>query len=161
VSDDAGLPAPSDSGLPDVPAEPGALDVGGGEADTVQLLAAALRADLSDLETYERVLVSSIAEVLPPGVLDVSRERSLSDRVAGRPGKVTSIRARFGDSALELVPGRGSPTGFVTRQVRGVAISRKEVSLEEWTRQFAEHLERFAAENASARAALGRLLGTG
>ena len=161
VSDDAGLPAPSDSGLPDVPAEPGALDVGGGEADTVQLLAAALRADLSDLETYERVLVSSIAEVLPPGVLDVSREALAvgSRRRPPRQGDVDP--ARFGDSALELVPGRGSPTGFVTRQVRGVAISRKEVSLEEWTRQFAEHLERFAAENASARAALGRLLGTG
>ena len=131
----------------------------GGEPASVELLAAALRADLADLDVYERVLVGSLADALPEGVLEVSRERSMADRVAGRPGKVRALRAHLGEHELELAPGRAGLQATVTRQVRGVAISRTEVTLEEWTRLLAEHLAALAERSAAARAALARLLG--
>lgn len=131
----------------------------GSEPASVEQLAAALRADLADLDVYERVLVGSLAEALPEGVLEVARERSMADRVAGRPGKVRVLRAHLGEHELELSPGRSGLQATVTRQVRGVAISRKEVTLEEWTRLLAEHLAGLAERSAAARAALARLLG--
>jgi len=45
--------------------------------------------------------------------------------------------------------------------VRGVVISRQEVSVGEWTRLLAQHLTKVATENAEARAALAKLLGEG
>jgi len=142
-----------EGGLPVVP--------GGEGTESVEMLAAALRADLADLDVYERVLVSSLSEVLPEGVLEVVRERSMGDRMAGRPGKVRAVRAHLGEHEMELTPGRSGMKASVTRQVRGVAISRKEVSLEEWAQLLAEHLSSFAAQNAAAREALSRLLGAG
>jgi len=133
----------------------------GSEADSVALLAAALRADAVDLDTYERILADSIADSLPAGMLEIERVRSLSDRVANRPGKVVAIRVHLGELNLELTTRHSSLVGSVGRTVRGVAISNKEVPLEEWTRLFAEQLANVAAANAAARAALGRLLGAG
>lgn len=132
----------------------------GDEVASVELLAAALRADLADLDVYERVLVGSLADALPEGVLEVTRERSMADRVAGRPGKVRALRAHLGEHELELSPGRAGLQATVTRQVRGVAISRREVTLEEWARLLAEHLAGLAERSAAARDALGRLLGS-
>jgi len=131
-----------------------------GEPDTVELLAAALRADSSDLATYERVFFASLAESLPAGVVDIDRERSMSDRLAGRPGRPTAIRVRLGDETLEIAAGRGGPVARIARDVRGVTISRREVSFNDWSRRLAELLEQLAVENAATRAALARLLGT-
>ncbi|MDA8034617.1 MAG: hypothetical protein M0T71_10675 [Actinomycetota bacterium] len=152
---EAAAPAPVAAGLGAVPAD----GPGGVAAGDVDLLAAALRAERADLEVYERVLVGTLAEALPEGVVEVTRERSMADRLAGRPGRVQAIRARLGEHELELHEGRHGLVGTVARQVRGVAISRKEVGLDEWTRLLAEHLSAFAAHSAAARAALGRLLG--
>jgi len=142
LSDDATLPAET----------PG--------ADDVALLAAALRADSGDLESYGRVLVSSLADSLPAGCLEIERDRTLGDRVAGRPGAVRSIRIQLGEVTLELAAVRSRLVGTVARSVRGVAISRREVPLGEWAVAFAEALAAFALENAEARAALSRLLGS-
>lgn len=162
----AGLPAagglPSEAGSLS-PAGPGAtppeVTLPEATAGDVDLLAAALRSERADLEVYERVLVGTLAEALPEGVVEVTRERSMADRLAGRPGRVQAIRARLGEHELELHEGRHGLVGTVARQVRGVAISRREVGLDEWTRLLAEHLAAFAAHSAAARAALGRLLG--
>ena len=140
--------APLPGGVGD-PAEPGSVD----------LLAAALRADAADLATYERVLVSALASAFPEGMIEVERDRSFGDRLSGRGGKVRALRLHLGETTLELVAGRGAPTGYVARGVRGVTISRKEVPLSEWARQLAEALQRHAAESAEASAALARLLG--
>ncbi|MCU1489212.1 MAG: hypothetical protein JWM85_617 [Acidimicrobiaceae bacterium] len=125
----------------------------------VDLLAAALRADQADLDTYSRVVLGTLADALPAGVVEVDRDRSVSDRMAGRPGRVRALRIGLGDVVLELVSARNGLQGMVTRQVRGVAISRKEVTLPAWTALLAEHLHRIATESASARQALARLLG--
>ena len=128
--------------------------------EAVPFLAAALRADVADLETYERVLANTIADALPLGMLEIERNRSLSDRVANRPGKVVAIAVHLGELTLELRAHHSSLVGTVRRTVRGVAISSKEVRLDEWTQLFAEQLARLAAENTAARAAIARMLGT-
>ena len=148
------LPEPvADGRSPEPPGAPGG-------APSVEMLAAALRADVGDLATYERVLVSSLAAAFPEGMIEVERDRSLADKMAGRPGRVRALRLHLGETTLELVSARGTPVAYVAREVRGVTISRKEVALSEWTRQLAEALQRHAAESAEASAALGRLLGT-
>jgi hypothetical protein len=143
-----------------VEAEPvGSSDADAGEAERVALLAAALRADSTDLATYERVLFSSLADSLPAGVVEVDRDRSMSDRVAGRPGRPVAIRVRLGGETLELASGRGAPVARIARDVRGVTISRREVSVGEWTVRLAQLLSQLARENAATRDALARLLG--
>jgi len=84
----------------------------------------------------------------------------MSDRVAGRPGKPTAIRVRLGDETLELESGRSAPIARIAKVVRGVVISRKEVTVGEWTVRFAQLLQQLAKENAATRDALARLLGT-
>jgi hypothetical protein len=125
----------------------------------VELLAAALRADNSDLDSYHRVLSSSIGDLLPGGLVEVDRERSLSDRMAGRPGTATAIRLHLGDKTLELVAHRGRLVATIAQEVRGVVISRKEVPVAEWVQALAAYLAALANDSASAREALGRLIG--
>jgi hypothetical protein len=152
------------------PAEPGApgpfaagsgpsTTGSGAEGDLVESVAAALRADTADLDAYHRVLSSTIGDLLPAGMVEVDYERSLSDRVAGRPGKARAIRLLLGDSTLELLSNHGRLVATVAQQVRGVTISRREVPVAEWVRQLAVYLAAAAAENANARQALGKLLG--
>jgi hypothetical protein len=127
----------------------------------VETLAAALRADSSDLDVYARVLTSSLGSALPAGMVSVQRDRSLGDRLAGRPGVVRSVRIDAGDVVLALASGRGSlPVASVARSVRGVVISSKEIPMQEWVGLLAEHLAASATASAAARAALARFLGT-
>lgn len=126
----------------------------------VDALASSLRADTSDLEVYARVLTASLAEALPAGVAEVERTRSLADRIAGRPGTVSTIRVVFDDVTLELAAGRsGQPRAQAVTRVGGVAIAHKEIGLAEWSRLLAERLAALAAQSEQARAALGRMLG--
>jgi hypothetical protein len=128
----------------------------------VDALAAALRADSADLEAYARVLTTSLADALPTGMVAVDRDRSMGDRLAGRPGQVRSLRVSAGEVSLELAGGRGGvPVARVARAVRGVVISSREVAVEEWVRALADLLAARARESAAARASLSRLLGAG
>jgi hypothetical protein len=132
------------------------------EPDDVNALAAALRADSADLDIYARVLTTSLAEALPDGMVSVERDRSMGDRVAGRPGTVRSLRVDTGETTLELGRGRGGvPVARIARAVRGVVISSKEVPIETWVQALADHLAARARDSAAAREALARLLGTG
>jgi len=125
----------------------------------VEQLAAALRADTSDLDSYHRILSSSIGDLLPGGLVEVDRERSMADRLAGRPGTATAIRLHLGDKTLELVAHHGRLVATIAQEVRGVTISRKEVPVSEWVQALAVYLADMASDSASAREALGRLLG--
>ena len=142
--------------------QPPAVPDSGPEPDDVDLLAAALRADSADLDVYARVLTTSLADALPDGMVTVERDRSMGDRMAGRPGTVRSLRVDAGETTLQLGRGRGGvPVATVARAVRGVVISSKEVPIDEWVRLLADHLAARARQSAAARAALARLLGTG
>ena len=131
----------------------------GGDAAVVDLVAAAIRADTADLDSYHRVLSATVADLLPVGMVEVDRERTMKDRMAGREGRATAIRVRLGERTLELVTRRGGLVATVAREVRGVVISRQEISVAEWTQLLAQYLAQLAAESADARLALAKLLG--
>ena len=131
-------------------------------ANSVDLVASALTAsaDSSDVAMFVRVFTRSFADVLPPEMVDVDYDRSMGDRLAGRPGKPVALRITFPERRLSLRATRGWPEAEVAQVVRGVVLSRREVPVDEWVRTLAEELTGLAARNEAARAALASLLGS-
>jgi hypothetical protein len=146
----------------DLPAVPAQDDAAVPEPADIDALTAALRADTADLDVYSRVLTTSLADALPAGMVEVERDQSMRDRLAGRPGVVRTLRIGFGEISLELARGKsGAPVARAARAVRGVIISSREVSVDEWTRMLADQLAARAKDSAAARSALSKLLGAG
>lgn len=129
------------------------------QPDDIDLLAASLRADVADLDTYSQVLTTSLADALPAEMVEIERDQSLRERLAGKPGVVTAIRLQLGETTLELARGKGLPVARVVRVVRGVTISTREVAMAEWSKLLAEALALRAHDSAAARQALAGLLG--
>ncbi len=128
------------------------------DAPSFNLVAAALRADSADVAIYARVLTESLSDALPPGTVTVDRERSVSDRMRGRPGEVSRIVVRLGDQIMSLSVNRGQPAAEICREVRGVVLSRTPVPLPEWTAALAGALVAHAERNAIAARALRKLV---
>ena len=129
-----------------------------GDAPSLDLVAAALRADSADVAVYARVLTDSLGDALPEGVVTVDRERSVSDRMRGRPGEVAKITVRLGDQMLTLAVQRGQPVAEICREVRGVVLSRRPVQVTEWAAELAKALVAYADQNAQAAQVLRRLV---
>lgn len=121
------------------------------------MVAAALRQDAADVATYARVLTVTLADVLPPGSVDVEYERSLSDRLKGREGHPVRIVVRLGERTLSLAGG-GRPVAEIHHEVRGVVLSRDQVSLDVWVQALARELVAQADASARAAEALRRLV---
>src|SRR3954447_10933283 len=64
-------------------------------------LAVALRTDRADVASYASVLTDALGSALPEGMVEVERDRSMKDRLAGRPG----------DPGGRPAGPRGSPCG--------------------------------------------------
>jgi len=123
------------------------------------MVTAALRADNQDAAIYAGVLTNSLAEALPPGYVTVERERSVSDRMRGRPGEVSKVEVRLGDRVMTLaVKKNGQPAAEICREVRGVVLSRQAVPLGEWAGALASALMSHAESNAAAAQALRKLV---
>jgi hypothetical protein len=130
-----------------------------GPADpSLDMVAAALRADSADLAIYTRVLTESLGDALPPDCVTVDRDRSVSDRMRGRPGQVTKITVRLGDRVMTLGLQRGAPVAEIGSEVRGVMLSRQPVPMGVWTEELAKALVAHAEQNAEAATALRRLV---
>jgi hypothetical protein len=130
-------------------------------SESIAALAAALRADAVDIDTLVRVLSSTIGEVLPPGMVEAERDRTITDRLTGREGTPIGIMITMPGIRLSLKHGkhRGGPIqAQIERIVRDVVISRREVNLDEWVNALAGALSDLASRNANARQALIRLL---
>jgi hypothetical protein len=134
---------------------------GGGDEVSLDMLMAALRADSTDVAIYARVLTESLGEALPAGCVVVDRERSMSDRMHGRPGAVEKVTVRLGDQVMTLGVQRGAPAAEICREVRGVVLSRQPVPLSQWVAELARALMLHADQNAAAAAALRRLVAGG
>lgn len=119
---------------------------------------AALRADSGDVATYARVLTSSLGEALPPGFVTVDRDRTMSDRMRGRPGAVTRISVRLGEQVLNLSVRQGAPAAEICREVRGVVLSRQPVQLGDWIAELSRALLAHAEQNAAAAQALRKMV---
>jgi hypothetical protein len=125
---------------------------------SLDLVTAALRADSGDITIYARVLTESLGETLPPDCVVVDRDRSVSDRMKGRPGTVTKVTVRLGDQIMTLGLSRGAPVAEICREVRGVVLSRQPVSIAQWASELAKALVKHAAQNAETAEALRRLV---
>src|SRR5215813_8731322 len=86
---------------------------------SLDMVAAALRADSADVAIYARVLTESLGDALPPGCVTIDRARSMSDRMHGRPGQVSKITVRLGEQVLTLGVERGAPVAEICSEVRG------------------------------------------
>jgi hypothetical protein len=128
---------------------------------SLDMVTAALRADSSDIAIYARVLTESLGDSLPPDCVAVERDRSVSDRMKGRPGTVTKITVRLGDQVMTLGLKGGAPAAEVCREVRGVVLSRQPVQVAQWAAELARALVRYAEQNAATADALRRLVAGG
>ena len=142
--------APGEPEGPDAPGSP--------DGPSLDMVTAALRADSADLAIYARVLTESLGEALPPDCVTVDRDRSMSDRMRGRPGQVSKITVRLGDRVMTLGVQRGAPVAEVCSEVRGVVLSRQQVPMGVWTQELARALVAQAEQNAEAAKALRRLV---
>ena len=138
----------------------GPADGGPGDGDglSLDMLKAALRADSTDVAIYARVLTESLGEALPAGCVSVERERSVSDRMRGRPGTVSKVTVRLGDRVMSLGLQRGAPAAEICREVRGVVLSRQPVPVGQWIAELARALMEQADQNAATAQALRRLV---
>ena len=125
---------------------------------SLEMVTAALRMDSADVAVYTRVLTKSLSEALPPGYVTVERERSVSDRMRGRPGEVSKVVVRLGDQLMTLAVKNGQPAAEICREVRGVVLSRENVPLQQWASALASALVVHAENNAQAAEALRRLV---
>ena len=125
---------------------------------SLEMVTAALRMDSADVAIYARVLTKSLSEALPPDYVTVERERSMSDRMHGRPGEISKVVVRLGDQLMTLAVRNGKPTAEICREVRGVVLSRQSVPLQQWASALASALVVHAESNAQAAEALRRLV---
>lgn len=125
---------------------------------SLDMVAAALRADSSDIAIYARVLTDSLGDSLPAGCVTVDRDQSMSDRMRGRPGKVTKITVRLGEQVLTLSIQRGLPVAEICREVRGIVLSRQPVPVDQWAAELARALLGHAEQNAATAEALRKLI---
>lgn len=131
------------------------------ESPSLDMVAAALRADSGDIAIYARVLTESLGDSLPAGCVSVDRKTSVSDRMKGRPGSVTKITVRLGEQVLTLSVERGAPVAEICREVRGIVLSRQPVPLDKWIAELAKALMGHAEQNAIAADALRKLVAGG
>jgi len=128
------------------------------DSPSLDMVTAALRADSADVAIYARVLTESLGDSLPPGCVTIDRERTMSDRMHGRPGTVSKITVRLGEQVMTLGVHRAVPVAEICREVRGVVLSRQSVQIAEWAAELARALMAHAEQNADAARALRRLV---
>ena len=128
------------------------------DALSLEMVTAALRLDSNDVAIYASVLTKSLSEALPPEYVTVERERSMADRMKGRPGEVSKVEVRLGDQVMSLAVKNGRPVAQICREVRGVVLSRDTVPIQQWAGALANALMVHAENNAQTAEALRRLV---
>jgi hypothetical protein len=129
-----------------------------GDSLSLDMVTAALRADSADVAIYARVLTESLGDALPPGWVTIDRDRTVSDRMRGRPGQVSRITVRMGELVMTLGVERGVPVAEICREVRGVVLSRQPVPVAAWAQELARALVAHAEQNAATATALRKLV---
>jgi glycosyltransferase involved in cell wall biosynthesis len=119
----------------------------------LDLLAASLRADSSDLRAFVEGLAVKLEEALPGG-LRVERRRS----GAFGPKVVTRIVVDAGDQRLELRARDGSIETLCSRLSGGIVLKSERVDTDAWVAALGEALAREAQRSEKTKQALERLL---
>jgi hypothetical protein len=123
------------------------------ESPDFDLVAASLRADSGDLETFVEALAVKLTASFP-GLVKVDRPRSLM----GGTKPVRRIALTLGDERFELEHDGGRVTCRVGALVRGIALRNEPVELGEWIDRLSAALVAEAGTSERGREALGRLL---
>ena len=121
------------------------------EQQNFDLLAASLRADMSDMHTWFAVLGGKLAGALP------TRVRVRREGMFGR-GNVEGVEVDLGEWRYILRLERGHPVGERTHIVRGIALKTEPLALDAWIDDLAESLAALAASSARENQAIQRLL---
>jgi hypothetical protein len=119
----------------------------------VDLLAASLRADASDLAAYTEALATKLSEALP-GAVRVQRARA---GLFG-PKRVESIAVDAGSERFELRARKDTVETFCARLSGGIVLKTEPVGTDEWLRRLSVALAAAADRSLSTRQALERLL---
>jgi hypothetical protein len=125
--------------------DPGGLDI--------DLLAAALRADTSELGTFVEALAVKLEEAVP-GSVSVERRR---EGLFG-PKLVRRIALDADDQRLELTRNRDRIETSASRLSGGIVIKRETCATEVWLHRLGAALAEQAASSRGTRQALERLL---
>ncbi len=115
------------------------------------LLAAALRADMSDVAIWVPALCTKLAGALPTRV-SLRRGGLLGN------GPVIGMQAELGTHRYALRLEHGHPVAERTHVVRGIALKTEPMPLDGWLMALTEALAQIAAASAQERAAIQRLL---
>src|SRR3954469_20242785 len=125
-----------------------------GGADSLDLVAAALRADLADSRVFREALAVRLEGALP-GLARVERRRA---GLLSRERRVQRIEVTLGDERFAVAGAGHGLEGERVHVVRGIALSREPVPLDAWIEQLAGALAGRAGALAKDQAALQRLL---
>jgi hypothetical protein len=120
----------------------------------LDLLAASLRADASDLDTFVESLAAKLEAALPPGRVRVERRR------AGLFGgkRVQAIALEAGGRRLELSVRDGGLETRCSRVSGGIVLKSEPLEVEAWLGSLGEALGEEARRSEATRQALERLL---
>jgi hypothetical protein len=120
----------------------------------MEMLAASLRADTTDLKAFMEALAVKLQGSLP-NLTTVTRQSGMFSR----EHPVKEITVNLGDYQYSIARERQGP--FVTRRakvVRGIVLKTDQISLELWIEELATSLAEVAASNSQSRVALERFL---
>ena len=119
----------------------------------IDLLAASLRADSSDLGAYVESLTRTLEDALP-GRVRVYRWR---ERMFG-PKRVGKVAVDLGDRRLELKYQGGAVQASCARLSGGIVLKNEALETEAWLAMLSEALATEAQRSETTRKALERLL---
>lgn len=122
-------------------------------SNEIDLFAASLRADTSDLNAFVEGLATKLEDALP-GIVIVERRRS---GFRG-PKYVRRISVDGADLRLELDTSAGSIQTFGSRLSGGIVLKREQLSIDDWIGALSGVVAAQAERSAVTRQALERLL---
>ena len=122
----------------------------------METLAASLRTHTADLALYAGFLVNTLAEALPPDMIEVERKNGLLRR---GDGPVLAVSVRVGDRRFTLRrKSVGSPVrALVAHESRGIVLNTSEVGIDAWSGALAAALTSYASHHAEAAELLRRI----
>lgn len=120
----------------------------------VELFAASLRADYTDLGAFLEALAVKFEGALPAHTR-VTRHAGLFSR----EHPIKEIAITLGEFQYRMSRERTGPLlAQRAHLVRGIVLSAEQISVEQWIEEIAEALAQFAAHNEQAHIALSRFL---
>ena len=120
----------------------------------LDLVAASLRADGTDLAAFAEALGGKLEDALPGRTTVVRR----GDGMLSRHKRVRSIEVRMDDCVYAIVFDRGDAQAERRTEVRGVILRRDRIDVEGWIDALSRSLSELAQRSDRDRESLGRLL---